>query len=970
MLQTNKIITFVCLSFLFSIFNASISSALVDVCSSGQLFNVMTGTPCPGVGTIGSIMHPSAEDTSSCLEIQSTKLLYGMNDAQTEGEISKLQAFLKDNGYLSPSIATTGSFGLKTKDAVKALQRDVLNGVLATDIDSAKITSAEDRQTLASTGFLLSNTGTVGLYTKAKIAFLSCGGDIADTIVSSSQGVNTNIPSGVSVSTTAPNQSTCSLWSTTKVYLKDNCVTYNGSTYTAKWWTQGDTPNNDQWAVWSLKTTGTIVNSIPTVPVQVTENTTISRSSLDGPVTCTVPTYIPNTLTNSSAASNGTCEVTLTWPASDKVTTKVLRWQMGVNGSWMGNVAMTDSSLSSLSRTFTLSSSPVTVAIASNGTSLITKTISGVCANGAVRNSARRCVNATESSSVTTVTGTDQNTQSSQMVIGTLTTDVVGRISYYCGDPSRNDFTSYSTPGGVVNIYKEPCKSEKGGKFWVSCPAGLISPVNASSPITIDEFNGRIISCVTAASAVTSPTVSLSFDKTLIGQSESAVLTYNFSTPDVSAQSTMLCNVHFYDIATNSTQAKNSTYGNQQRTEVVRASDYPKGLTVDAVCKSFGSQEVRATRGLSVTPSSQSSYCPDGTARPSYSFGGGSTGCENHMGAAGSYVAPDSTPVFTSSNFANGPYVAYSLMVNNAYIYSYLPLYTRTSGLVKSKNPKGCMQKMGSSVCSSGSYSSPSFRFFTENEWINGDTVQANIEDISSFEGGTYEAYIVYPTGGVIKSGSLNLVKPSVSSSNSRTGSFVKDGTVNNKSFVYFHIEGIDRTNPPQGCMQPIGAESCQRGGASRSFNDPSTDTWLDHQILEVVMLDYKIYPLNTYELWINYPGFRGVKVGTVTLRDGGVSLNSSKGVVLGSTASNVFCLDLSSNLHRGAESENVMKLQTFLSQKGFLTEAPSGFYGDKTVEAVKDYQTSKGLPQTGMVYDITRSLLKEDACKWKTVNN
>lgn len=76
------------------------------------------------------------------------------------------------------------------------------------------------------------------------------------------------------------------------------------------------------------------------------------------------------------------------------------------------------------------------------------------------------------------------------------------------------------------------------------------------------------------------------------------------------------------------------------------------------------------------------------------------------------------------------------------------------------------------------------------------------------------------------------------------------------------------------------------------------------------------------------------------------------------------FCVNLSRNLHRGAESTQVSDTQSFLYEKGFLTEEPSGFYGDKTVEAVKDYQASKGLPVTGMVYDFTRQSIKEETCQ------
>ena len=92
------------------------------------------------------------------------------------------------------------------------------------------------------------------------------------------------------------------------------------------------------------------------------------------------------------------------------------------------------------------------------------------------------------------------------------------------------------------------------------------------------------------------------------------------------------------------------------------------------------------------------------------------------------------------------------------------------------------------------------------------------------------------------------------------------------------------------------------------------------------------------------------------------LGMQSGNGRVLGVSVSNLGCANIPYNLHRGAESKNVTKLQKFLQEKGLLSDV-TGFYGDKTVEAVKDYQASKNLPVTGMVYDFTRQVIKEDSC-------
>jgi peptidoglycan hydrolase-like protein with peptidoglycan-binding domain len=84
---------------------------------------------------------------------------------------------------------------------------------------------------------------------------------------------------------------------------------------------------------------------------------------------------------------------------------------------------------------------------------------------------------------------------------------------------------------------------------------------------------------------------------------------------------------------------------------------------------------------------------------------------------------------------------------------------------------------------------------------------------------------------------------------------------------------------------------------------------------------------------------------------------------VLGVSTS-AMCTNLPSNLHRGAESQVVASLQSFLLEKGLLEGEATGFYGDKTVEAVKDYQASIDLPQTGMVFALTREAIRAETCQ------
>lgn len=96
-----------------------------------------------------------------------------------------------------------------------------------------------------------------------------------------------------------------------------------------------------------------------------------------------------------------------------------------------------------------------------------------------------------------------------------------------------------------------------------------------------------------------------------------------------------------------------------------------------------------------------------------------------------------------------------------------------------------------------------------------------------------------------------------------------------------------------------------------------------------------------------------------VTTNDN-LASNDSSGQVLGAYAS---CVDLGQNLYRGMESSSIAKLQGFLIAKNFLTVKATGYFGELTVEAVKSYQSSVGIPATGMVYDVTRQGIKQETC-------
>lgn len=66
-------------------------------------------------------------------------------------------------------------------------------------------------------------------------------------------------------------------------------------------------------------------------------------------------------------------------------------------------------------------------------------------------------------------------------------------------------------------------------------------------------------------------------------------------------------------------------------------------------------------------------------------------------------------------------------------------------------------------------------------------------------------------------------------------------------------------------------------------------------------------------------------------------------------------------NLKYGAKGQEVVELQEFLADKGFLTSSASGNFFSLTRKAVIAYQTSLGLPATGYVGPMTRTEINKD---------
>jgi len=81
------------------------------------------------------------------------------------------------------------------------------------------------------------------------------------------------------------------------------------------------------------------------------------------------------------------------------------------------------------------------------------------------------------------------------------------------------------------------------------------------------------------------------------------------------------------------------------------------------------------------------------------------------------------------------------------------------------------------------------------------------------------------------------------------------------------------------------------------------------------------------------------------------------------SYASAYTCVDLKSPVIRRQENANVLTLQKYLVEKGYLTATPNGYFGPGTFAAVQAYQRSLGYEAVGTVGPMTRAALKRDSC-------
>ncbi|MEK7133662.1 MAG: peptidoglycan-binding protein [Patescibacteria group bacterium] len=70
-------------------------------------------------------------------------------------------------------------------------------------------------------------------------------------------------------------------------------------------------------------------------------------------------------------------------------------------------------------------------------------------------------------------------------------------------------------------------------------------------------------------------------------------------------------------------------------------------------------------------------------------------------------------------------------------------------------------------------------------------------------------------------------------------------------------------------------------------------------------------------------------------------------------------CSLLNRNLSQGIQGEDVQSLQEFLSEEGYLSVSPTGYFGPMTAGAVAKWQSSQGVQSVGSVGPMTRERIR-----------
>lgn len=86
------------------------------------------------------------------------------------------------------------------------------------------------------------------------------------------------------------------------------------------------------------------------------------------------------------------------------------------------------------------------------------------------------------------------------------------------------------------------------------------------------------------------------------------------------------------------------------------------------------------------------------------------------------------------------------------------------------------------------------------------------------------------------------------------------------------------------------------------------------------------------------------------------------------SSVESAVCVSINKSLRyrtsdRVVNSKDVTSLQNFLKEKGYLKVEPNGYFGEQTLQAVRDFQKDNNLVSAGFVGPLTRGLINKYTC-------
>ena len=519
-----------------------------------------------------------------------------------------------------------------------------------------------------------------------------------------------------------------------------------------------------------------------------------------------------------------------------------------------------------------------------------------------------------------------------------------------------------------------------------------------------------------------------SLDKTSLPSNESATLTYYFWAPGLNSEKAMACNILTYNKATGETQAGNTIVANTLETagsfygkRTYAGKDYPSGATISVECRNPAGSVSRSVDLKVVAPTLTNTGIPVPT-NPVISVNGttASTVTEGDnvtLSWSASNMTSDAKYYIYIDNVQKGPYAVTSVSASTA-SFGFTPgahaIYLAAcNGFTCSQrdsptvsltvNPRTVAQQPAPAItwvnasaqCSawvgvpsplitSGPNPIPSsytvgtisYQYDSSNlsnlRSINTSSCSAPVYVAPVYVAPVYVAPIyvapvyvapvsVAPTQTVTVSFSPNSVIKNVTpltisySANFTTSdcSVYLDGAYFTSIAGSSYSWAVGPQDRPRTVMV-----TCAIPGGGAASSGAKTFTVTDvissaatHSVLSTLGTSF-------------HEAFNAVNTNIFEQGVGVLSLLSGTTNASAATNSSKSCVNLPSNLHRGNETPTVSKLQSFLIDKGLLSEKASGFFGDLTIEAVKAYQRSVGLKQTGMVYGATREAILMETCK------